>query len=125
MRLRILSLCLALITLLPPAWASGGGGASVPQPMVFTVNLGVTRYLRVEMMLETANPEAAHELEMFKPRIQHQIILLLSERDEAVVRTLPGKKALMDDIVDAVNHLIHSTTKDGVSEVLFTSFIIQ
>ena len=44
--------------------------------------------------LETGSPEAAHELLAHRPKIQHQIILLMSDKDQANLRTLDGKKAL-------------------------------
>jgi len=127
MRIRFISIFLMAALLSPFAWANSGGhgGGGGPQPMVFTVNLGATRYLRLEVVLEAAAPEAAHEFDMFRPKIQHAIILLLSERSEDKLRTLAGKKELADDIVDAVNHVIHGDPKTGVKEVLFPSFIIQ
>ncbi len=126
MRIRMLVVFLVAALLSPFAGASsghgGGGGAS---PMVFTVNLGTSHYLRIELVLEPAAPEVTHELDIFRPRIQHALILLLSERSEDKMRTLAGKKELMEDILDAVNHVIHSDQKSGIKEVFFTSFIIQ
>lgn len=126
MRIRMLVVFFVVALLSPFAVANSGhgGGASAP-PMVFTVNLGSSHYLRVELVLEPATPEVTHELDMFRPRIQHAVILLLSERSEDKLRTLAGKKELMEDILDAVNHVIHGDHKTGVKEVLFTSFIIQ
>lgn len=102
-----------------------GGGASGPETLVFTVNLGSSKYLQLGLVLETGSPEAAHEVSAFKPKVQHEIILMLSGRDEEKLRTLPGKKELADDIIDAVNHVIHMNQKTGVNEALFTNFIIQ
>ena len=114
----------ALLSPFASANSSHGGGGG-PQPLVFTVNLGASHYLRVEVVLEPAKPEAAHELEMYRPRVVHEVILLLSGQDEAKMRSLEGKKALMEEILDTVNHVIHSNRKNGVKEVLFPSFIIQ
>ena len=101
----------------------GGGGA--PAPLVFTVNLGVNNYLQIGLILQAASLEATHELGVYQPKIQHEIILLLSGRDEALLRTLPGKQALISEIVTSVNHVIHSDEKTGVNEVLLSNFIIQ
>jgi flagellar FliL protein len=118
---------LALSSLLLPVTASandhGGGGA--PEPMVFTLNLGAQSYVMFGLLFETATPEVAHELTVFRPKIQHKIILLMSGQDEARLRTLEGKKALMEEIVELANHIIHEDTKTGVKEVLFSKFLIQ
>lgn len=125
MRSRMFLFFMVAALLSPFASANSGGGAAAPQPLVFTVNLGASHYLRVEVVLEPAKPEAAHELEIYRPRVVHEVILLLSGQDEAKMRSLEGKKALMEEILDAVNHVIHSNRKNGVKEVLFPAFIIQ
>jgi flagellar FliL protein len=114
----------------PAAWANDhGGGASGPEPLKFVVNLGDParngKYLQVQMVFEAATPEIDHELVLNRPRIQHALILKLSSEDADKLLTLQGKKDLMADIVDIVNHLLHETEKTGVKDVFFTSFIIQ
>ncbi len=116
----VLAACVCL-----PALANDHGGASGPEPLVFTVNLGNNTYLHFGLILETATPEAGHEIVVFRPKIQHEIILLLSGKDPGHLRTLPGKKELVEEIIDAANHVIHSNEKNGVKEALFTKFIIQ
>ncbi len=93
--------------------------------MVFTVNLGPENYLQFGLVLEAATPEAGQEVEVYKPRIQHEIILLLSSQNVDHLRTLEGKKALIEEILTKVNHVIDETAKTGVKEVLFTRFLIQ
>lgn len=113
-----------------PALASDhGGGGGGPAPMKFIVNLGDPanggKYLQVQMVLEVAAPEAEHLLAAYQPKIQHALILLLSSKDVATLLTLKGKKDLMEEIIETVNHQLHETEKTGVKEVFFTSFIIQ
>jgi flagellar FliL protein len=119
-------LLVVLALLLPlPVLASDHGGGGAPEPMVFTVNLGKDNYLQFGLVFETASPEAAHSLAAFKPKVQHEIILLLSDKEAAKLRTLPGKKELIEEIVELANHVIHEDEKTGVKEVLFTKFLIQ
>lgn len=124
-------LVLAVFFLLAvPAGAAehGGGGPAGPEPMQFTVNIGRSaaemRVLQLTMVFEFADPEMAKHFAEFKPKIQHRMILLLSSEELAVLQTSKGKLELQEKIVGDVNKLLHATTKDGVKEVFFTSFII-
>lgn len=108
-----------------PAWANSGGGASGPEPLRFTVNLGKSKYLQVEMVLVGVSPEVEHELVVLRPRIQHEIILLLSTMQPEKLFSREGKQELMAEVIEKANHVIHENEKTGVKEVLFTSFIIQ
>lgn len=118
-------LVLALFSPLPALSSDHGGGGGAPEPMVFTVNLGTQNYLQFGLILEPAVPEAAGAIAAYKPRIQHEIILLLSGKDIATLRSLAGKKELIEEIVDLANHAIHEDEKTGVKEALFTQFLIQ
>lgn len=99
----------------------GGGGA----PMVFTVNLGATRYLQVGLIVEPATPEAGIQFNARKPRFQHRVLLLLGEQTQENLLTLPGKLKLQESIRDIANEIIDETPKTGIKEVLFSNFIIQ
>jgi flagellar protein FliL len=123
-------LLLALLLPVPVAFANDhGGGAAGPEPFKFIVNLGTPsrggKYLQVEMVFEGATPEVAHLVTGHRPQIQHALILMLSGEDSAKLLTLQGKRDLMENIVEIVNHVLHEDEKTGVKEVLFTSFIIQ
>ncbi len=122
----IKSVVLVVLTVLClPVQAGGGGGATGLGEMVFTVNVGSNQYLNVGIVLEGATPEASATLGAWKPRLQHEIIMLLSGRDVAELRSLAGKKALMEALVETANAVIKETPKTGVHEALFTKFIIQ
>lgn len=116
---------LALLAPLPSLASDHGGGGGAPTPMVFTVNLGTQNYLQFGLILEPAVPEAAGALAAYKPRIQHEIILLLSGKEVAHLRTLAGKKELIEEIIELANHAIHENEKTGIKEALFTQFLIQ
>lgn len=121
---------LAVLLQSPLAMASDhGGGAAGPAPLKFLANLGDPanggKYLQVQMVFDAASPEIEHEISVYLPKIQHALILLLSAEDASTLLTLKGKKDLMGNIVQEVNHLLHQTPARGVKEVFFTSFIIQ
>lgn len=116
---------LIAVSISPLVSANDHGGAGGPEPFTFTVNVGPSNYLQIGFVFETGSPEAAHELGVYRPKIQHEMIMLLSGAEEAKLRTLEGKHQLMDEIIEAVNHVIHDDTKTGVKDVLLTTFIIQ
>jgi flagellar FliL protein len=118
-------LVLAMLAPLPVQANDHGGGGGAPEPMVFTVNLGKENYVQFGLIFEGAKPETAHLLAEYKPRIQHEIILLLSGKDAATLRTLAGKKELIEQIIKLGNHVIHEDEESGIKEVLFTKFLIQ
>ena len=115
----------ALAALAPVATLAGDHGGGAPEPMVLTVNVRGDAYAQFGLLFETGSPEAAHELLAHRPKIQHQIILLMSDKEQANLRTLDGKKALAEEIVDQANHIIHDDRKTGVKEILFTKFLIH
>ena len=107
-----------------------GGGASGPAPMAFTLNLSDTesssgRYLQFEMLLEGASPAVDATLASVRPKVQNEIIMLLSGSTADKLRTLVGKQDLAKRIKTAINKLINEDGKTGVKEVLFTNFVIQ
>ena len=120
----------ASVLLLPLAQANDhGGGPAGPEPLRFTVNVSSEnpggKYLQVEMVFETVHPEAAQAIAALKPKVQHEMILLLSSENAERLRTRDGKNRLVEKIIEAVNKVIDETEKTGVKEVLFTNFIIQ
>lgn len=109
-----------------PAFANEGGGGAAAEPLRFVVNLsGSGRILQVDMMFEVAHAEVDGALKTIRPKVQHKLIILLSSEQPEQLLTLEGKKALAENIRDALNKLLDETPKSGVKEVLFTNFIIQ
>lgn len=120
-----LLMLLALLMPLTVLANDHGGGSGGPEPMIFTVNLGKENYLQFGLILEPATPEAAHSLASYQPKIQHEIILLLSGKEAGKLRTLQGKKELIKELQELANHVIHEDEKTGIKDVLFTKFLIQ
>lgn len=128
---RILTAFIAPVLMVPallaplPSLAGDHGGGGAPEPTVFTVNLGKDNYLQFGLIFESASPEADHALAAYKPKVQHEIILLLSGKEVEKLRTLEGKKELIKEIIELANHVIHEDEETGIKEVLFTRFLIQ
>lgn len=110
--------------------ANSGGGGGGPSPYAkletLTVNLqGLTQYLQVNMVLKVAKPEIAESIKGWNPVIRHELILLLSSQTGEELATLAGKQKVMALIKAAVNKVLKLDAKDGVTDVLFESFVIQ
>jgi flagellar FliL protein len=97
----------------------------------FTVNLqpqpeGGDQYLQVQMTLQVAGAE---QVELFKTnmaKVRNRVLLLLSSKTAAEINTIEGKKKLADEIVAVTKEpFVEKGDEQEVTEVLFTSFIIQ
>lgn len=96
----------------------------------FTVNLqpenGTDQYLQVQMTLQVAGAE---QVELFKTnmaKVRNRVLLLLSSKKASEINTMEGKKKLAEEIVATTKEpFVEKGDEQEVSEVLFTSFIIQ
>lgn len=128
--MRFIWASLLSILLLFSASAQAGGGGGGPSPYAkletFTVNLqGLTQYLQVDMSLKLADPKLADAIKGWNPVIRHELILLLSSQNGEELATLAGKKKVTGLIRTAINKVLKLDAKEGVTDVLFESFVIQ
>ena len=121
----------ALFLFSASAQASGGGskeGGASPYAKLetFTVNLqGLTQYLQVDISLKLADPKIAESIKGWNPVIRHELILVLSSQNGDELGTLAGKKKMMGQIRESINKVLKLDAKEGVTDVLFESFVIQ
>lgn len=123
-------LAAVLIMFSAPVKASGGkeGGGASPYAKLetLTVNLhGLTQYLQVNIALKLADPKVSDAIKGWTPVIRHELILLLSSQKGEELATLEGKKKAMAGIKNAINKVLKLEETDGVTDVLFESFVIQ
>lgn len=118
------------------AYAAGdGGGSAGPSPNyvvlhpAFVVNVAdglSVKHMQVKAQLKLSSPDLAKHIEHHKPAIQHEMVMLLSGKSAAVMRTVQGKEALRAEALAALQKLLTENTGDPVVEaVYFTEFIIQ
>ena len=91
----------------------------------FIVNLADTpevRYLKLTVKLELENQEVSAELAGRTPQLRDTILILLTSKDAASIRTPQGKFQLRDEITQRVNSLL---PKPGVRAAYFTDFVVQ
>ncbi len=112
----------------------------------FTANLlEGDRYLQVAISLKLAKPELAEKIKANSPEILHRVNMLLQSKRPSELATFEGKELLGKQIKGQVEYVMgmrktapvisseqdtaapieNRTIKSDITEVLFTSFIIQ
>ena len=96
----------------------------------FTVNLqpdnGADQYLQVQMTLQVAGAEQAESIKTNMAKVRSRVLILLSSKKASEINTVEGKKKLADEVMTTVKEpFFDHGDEQEVSEVLFTSFIIQ
>ncbi|MGH7256831.1 MAG: flagellar basal body-associated FliL family protein [Nitrospiraceae bacterium] len=91
----------------------------------FIVNLADSpeiRYLKLTIKIELDREDAADEIKARTPQIRDSILVLLTSKDSATIRTPQGKAQLRDEITQRING---SLSKPGARSAYFTDFVIQ
>lgn len=95
----------------------------------FTVNLNPEegeQYLQLAFTLQVPDAEQSEVIKNNMPKVRSRILLLLSSKKASEINTPEGKTQLAKEILEQVNEPFQDRgDEQEVSEVLFTSFIIQ
>ena len=127
----VTSLFAILLLVTTGAYASeggegGGGGGLYAKLGTFTVNLqNISEYLQIDVSVKMPNPGMLEAVKTYLPFIKHELILLLSSQDSKQLASVAGKQKLMEETKAVVNKVLKLDPKDGITDVLFESFVIQ
>ena len=95
----------------------------------FTVNLqpeNGDQYLQVAFTLQVNGTEQADAIKKNMAKVRSRVLLLLSGKKASEINTVEGKQQLAGEILAAVKlPFAEHGEEQEVSDVLFTSFIIQ
>lgn len=95
----------------------------------FTVNLqaeDMQQFLQVNMTLQIADEAQAELLKANMPQVRNRLLLLLSSKKASEILTVEGKKKLSAEIVEQLRQPFTAHgAKPEVSDVYFTSFVVQ
>jgi len=95
----------------------------------FTVNLqpeNGDQYLQVAFTLQVDGPEQAETIKTNMAKVRSRVLLLLSGKKASEISTVEGKQQLAGEILAVVKEpFAEHGDEQEVSDVLFTSFIIQ
>lgn len=93
----------------------------------FTVNLsGGGQYLQMKITLQLEDEKDGVRLKKFLPSIQSRILFLLSSKTAEEITTEEGKTTLKDQLKEVIEKpFVEGATPPKLTDVLFTSFVIQ
>jgi flagellar FliL protein len=95
----------------------------------FTVNLqseNGDQFLQVTLTLQVPDQVQEDLIKTFMPQVRSRLLFLLSSKKPSEITTVEGKKKLIDEIINTVNQPFTSRgPQQDVSNVFFTSFVIQ
>jgi flagellar FliL protein len=95
----------------------------------FTVNLqpeNGDQYLQIAFTLQVDGAEQAEVIKTNMAKVRSRVLLLLSGKKASEINTVPGKQQLAGEILAVVKEpFAEHGDEQEVSDVLFTSFIIQ
>jgi flagellar FliL protein len=93
----------------------------------FTVNLqGGEQYLQTDITLQVADQAQVEAIKLYMPRVRSRLLTLLSSKHADELVTADDKKQLTQDILAQVKQPFDPKGRpQDVSDVLFTSFVIQ
>jgi len=93
----------------------------------FTVNLqGGESYLQTDITLQVGDEADAEAFKLQMPRVRSRLLTLLSSQSAESLRSAETKKKLVQDILVLMRQPFEPNGKpQKVTDVLFTSFVIQ
>ncbi|WP_426211690.1 flagellar basal body-associated protein FliL [Massilia sp. TWP1-3-3] len=95
----------------------------------FTVNLqpeNGEQYLQIQFTLEVAGLEQVEIIKTNMARVRSRVLLLLSAKKASELSTVEGKNQLSKEIIAVIKQpFATGAPQQEVTDVLFTSFIIQ
>jgi flagellar FliL protein len=95
----------------------------------FTVNLQPEtgdQYLQVQFTLQVPGPEQAEVIKDNMAQVRSRVLLLLSGKKASEINTVDGKRQLAGEILNSIKApFLEKGEPQEVTDVLFTSFIIQ
>jgi flagellar protein FliL len=83
---------------------------------------GGKRYLRVSIELELESAEMTEEVERRLPQVRDSVLMILPTKTFADINTTPGKIALRDELIKAINGIV---TTGEIKNLYFTEFVVQ
>lgn len=82
-------------------------------------------YIQIALTLQVPNQATADALKLYMPQVRSRLLLLISSKKASELLTSDGKETLRDDIIDTLSEPFSGSRGLIITDVAFTSFVIQ
>ncbi|UTW05566.1 flagellar basal body-associated FliL family protein (plasmid) [Amphritea atlantica] len=84
------------------------------------------RFLKCEITIQVTSPAAHHAVNYHKAEIRHEILMLLSSKEEGQLKTVDVQHILAQEALQKVQQvLLFEEGEPYVADLFFTSFVLQ
>jgi len=84
------------------------------------------RFLKCEITIQVTSPAAHHAVNYHKAEIRHEILMLLSSKEEGQLKTVDVQHILAQEALQKVQQvLLLEEGEPYVADLFFTSFVLQ
>lgn len=88
--------------------------------------VGKTRFLKCEVTIQVSSEAAHHAVNFHMAHIRNDLVFLLSSQKDEAVSTVEAQQALAKKAVKKVQDILIAEEGEGfVSDLFFTSFVVQ
>ena len=100
---------------------------SLGEPLVLNLDGGnKLSFLQISADVLVTDSDAKHAVKLHVPAIRHKLIMLLSERKTADIKSPAKREEIRRQVTSEVQQLIAALSDDAeISEVLFSSILVQ
>ncbi len=121
-----------IIVLMFPGFIMAADEAA-PKPAYFQLKPSVVanmktgaKYVRFDVQLMLKDEADLEAVKGFAPALSHEMLLLVSDQDGAVLKTPDGKETFRKAAKDAANKVLKEfMDKKPVKDLFFTAFFVQ
>ncbi len=133
--LKRLVLLIVMVFSVQLAWAEGEAEKTVEdyvnyielKPFVTNFGgVGKTRFLKCEVTIQVSSESAHHAVNFHMAHIRNDLVFLLSSQKDETVGTVEAQQALAKKALKKVQDILVEEEGEGfVSDLFFTSFVVQ
>ena len=107
--------------------AGSGAYVSLGEPLVLNLDGGrKLSFLQISADVLIGDSDDQYEVKRHVPAIRHKLIMLLSERKTADIKSPAKREEIRRQVTSEVRQLIAELSDDAeISEVLFSSILVQ
>ena len=116
---------------LASAEGTEGGIKYVTLQPAFVTNYGVTKtgrltYLKADVTLKVADPEAEVALKYHTPALRNALVLLFSRQEDGAVSSSDGREQIRQEALTQLRDIMQAEEgKPVIEDLVFSNFVVQ